>query len=78
MISCRDAVRQLWEYLDGAVDDAARARIAEHLGFCRRCCGEVEFAHELRRFLADHGTEELPADVNARLRATLNTLENER
>lgn len=77
MITCRDAVRQLWEYLDGAVDDDARARIDEHLGFCRRCCGEVEFAHELRRFLADHGEEELPADVQARLRTTLETLEEQ-
>lgn len=77
MITCREAVRQLWEYLDGAVDDEARARIDEHLGFCRRCCGEVEFAHELRRFLADHGEEELPDDVQARLRATLETLEGQ-
>jgi mycothiol system anti-sigma-R factor len=78
MISCRDATRQLWEYLDGVVDEASRAKIEEHLGFCRRCCGEVEFAHELRRFLAGHGTEELPADVRARLQATLQTLEEDR
>jgi mycothiol system anti-sigma-R factor len=76
MISCRDAVRQLWEYLDGAVDEASRAQIEEHLGFCRRCCGEVDFAHELRRFLADHGPQELPAEVHARLQTTLDTLEN--
>jgi anti-sigma factor RsiW len=78
MITCREAVRQLWDYLDGAVDEAARARIEEHLGFCRRCCGEVEFAHELCRFLAQHGTDELPADVHASLQATLENLENQR
>ncbi len=77
MISCGDAVRQLWEYLDGVVDDESRAKIDEHLAFCRRCCGEVEFAHELRRFLADHGNDVLPAEVQARLRATLDTLENQ-
>jgi mycothiol system anti-sigma-R factor len=74
VISCTDAVRQLWEYLDGVVDEDSRAKIDEHLAFCRRCCGEVEFAHELRRFLADHGHDALPADVRARLQATLGTL----
>ena len=78
MITCREAVRQLWEYLDGVVDAEARVEIDEHLGFCRRCCGEVEFAHELRRFLAEHGQEDLPADVQARLSATLEGLEEPR
>ena len=78
MISCSEAVRQLWEYLDGAVDAATRTRIDEHLAFCRRCCGELEFAHELRRFLADHGQHVLPTDVQARLQATLDTLEHQR
>jgi anti-sigma factor (TIGR02949 family) len=75
VISCTDAVRQLWEYLDGLVDDQSRAEIEEHLAFCRRCCGEVEFAHELSRFLADHGNGALPTDVRARLLSTLDALE---
>jgi mycothiol system anti-sigma-R factor len=78
VINCSEAVRHLWEYLDGVVDEDSRAKIEEHLTFCRRCCGEVEFAHELRRFLTDHGTDVLPADVQARLQATLETLENQR
>lgn len=77
MISCSDAVRQLWEFLDGAVTAEDRARIEEHLAFCRRCCGEVEFAHELRRFLAGHAAEEVPSDVLGRLRSTLDQLEED-
>jgi anti-sigma factor (TIGR02949 family) len=75
VISCTDAVRQLWEYLDGTVDDESRAAIEEHLAYCRRCCGEVEFAHELSRFLADHGNGAIPPDVRARLEASLDSLE---
>jgi anti-sigma factor (TIGR02949 family) len=75
VISCTEAVRQLWEYIDGTVDHQSRAEIEEHLAFCRRCCGEVEFAHELSRFLAEHGNGAIPADVRARLQATLATLE---
>jgi len=71
MISCAEAVRQLWEYLDGAVDPAEREAIEEHLSFCRRCCGEVEFAEELRHFLAAHSEEEIPEEIHARLTAAL-------
>jgi mycothiol system anti-sigma-R factor len=75
VISCADAVRQLWAYLDGVVADSQRAAIEEHLAFCRRCCGEVEFAAELRGFLAAQAAEELPDDVRLRLLATLDGLE---
>ena len=40
MISCSEAVRQLWEYLDGALTDRDRSRIDEHLGACLRGAGE--------------------------------------
>lgn len=74
MITCAEAVRQLWDYLDGAVDESQRALVEEHLAFCRRCCGELEFAEELRDFLAQHAADELPADVRTRLTATLDEL----
>jgi mycothiol system anti-sigma-R factor len=74
VITCAEAVQQLWDYLDGVVEDANRERIEEHLAFCRRCCGELEFAEELRRFLTTHASDELPADVRARLTATLDEL----
>lgn len=75
MIDCAEAVRQLWNYLDGLVDEPERERVEEHLAFCRRCCGELEFAHELRAFLARPLADELPPQVQARLSATLDDLE---
>lgn len=75
MITCAEAVRQLWEYLDGTLPDESRAAVEEHLGFCRRCCGEAEFAAELRGFLAREAAEEIPDDVRARLLDTLDELE---
>ena len=75
MISCADAVRLLWEYLDGTVNDAERGLIDEHLVRCRRCCGELEFARELRRTLADSAHDDLPDDVLRRLSRTLEELE---
>jgi mycothiol system anti-sigma-R factor len=74
VITCAEAVKQLWDYLDGVVEDVQRQLVEEHLAFCRRCCGELEFAEELRSFLASHAPDELPPDVRARLTATLDEL----
>ena len=75
MITCAEAVRQLWDYLDGVVEETDREAIEEHLSFCRLCCGELDFAEELRAFLAQPDEPNLPADVKARLLATLTELE---
>ncbi len=75
MISCTEAIRQLWEYLDDTVDEAERKLIDEHLARCRRCCGELEFARELRQTLADAAHDDLPGDVLQRLNRTLEELE---
>jgi hypothetical protein len=71
VISCAEAVGQLWEYLDGVVGQASGAAIEGHLSLCRRCCGEAEFAAELRSFLAVHAGDDMPGDVHARLLAAL-------
>jgi mycothiol system anti-sigma-R factor len=76
MISCTEAVRQLWGYLDGTVDPVDRALLEEHLARCRRCCGELEFAQELRRFLTEARREHVPHDVMRRLNTTLEELES--
>ena len=74
MIGCAEAIRQLWEYLDATVGAADRDLVEEHLARCRRCCGELEFAVELRRMLANSGREDLPDDVLHRLNQTLEDL----
>jgi anti-sigma factor (TIGR02949 family) len=74
MISCDDAVRQLWEYLDGAVGEADKQAIEEHLSVCKRCCGEAEFADELRGFMSSHASDELPKNTRDRLTGYLEQL----
>jgi predicted anti-sigma-YlaC factor YlaD len=74
VISCEDAVRQLWGYLSEEVTPANGVQIAEHLEVCRRCCGELDFLGELRRFVATAQTR-LPADVGVRMEVFLATLD---
>lgn len=74
MISCSDAVRQLWAYLDGSVNESDRHAIEEHLDVCKRCCGEAEFAGELQAFLESHSGEELPHETRERLTSFMDRL----
>jgi mycothiol system anti-sigma-R factor len=74
MIGCREAINQLWEYLDGTVAPEDRAQLEEHLARCRTCCGELEFARELRSFLAESRREDIPDEVMRRLNDALEEL----
>ena len=67
MISCSEAVRQLWEYLEHDLDVEDRTRIEIHLALCRRCCGEVEFTEALRELLGSSAGPALPEDVERHL-----------
>jgi anti-sigma factor (TIGR02949 family) len=74
MIRCSEAVRRLWDYLDQRLTPEASAEVEQHLAFCRRCCGEMEFAKQLQVFLASHGSEEIPTDVKEHLERLVNEL----
>lgn len=75
MISCAEAVEQLWGYLEREVSRDAREAVEQHLAFCRRCCGEVEFAQELRGMLVAAARVELPVEVEEQLIGVLDGLE---
>lgn len=64
LIPCKEAVRRLWDYLDNAVLPEEHAQVDEHLAFCQRCCGELEFVVQLRGLLASQQADELaPAAI---------------
>ena len=74
LVPCSEAVRQLWDYLDQAVSPEDQAKVEQHLAFCRSCCGELEFANQLRGFLASQSAGELPPHVKVRLERFLTDL----
>lgn len=75
MINCAEAVRQLWDYVEKHIQREEQAKIEEHLEFCRRCCGEVEFAQELRSMMRGAARPDVPPDVAKRLESYLDDLE---
>lgn len=77
MISCAEAVRQLWEIVQDEPLTTDRASIDAHLALCRRCCGEMEFVVEMNRFMASVGEAPLPPAVESRLETVLEGVQRE-
>jgi anti-sigma factor (TIGR02949 family) len=71
---CREAVERLWDYLDGRLDVGTHEAMEAHLAFCRRCCGELEFARELHRLLRSRSAVEVPDEARARLERVIDGL----
>ncbi|MCU0618892.1 MAG: zf-HC2 domain-containing protein [Gemmatimonadaceae bacterium] len=46
---CDEAMRRLWDYLDGELDAARDAEMRAHLAACGHCSGHADFE---RHFLA--------------------------
>ena len=75
MISCEEAVGRLWDYVERRLEPEDRQQIEDHISVCRRCCGEADFAGELRGFLDTHASARLPADARMRLETFLGELD---
>jgi len=76
VINCKEAVNRLWAYLDRNLGRVQERELEEHLGLCRHCCGELEFAKQVRDRLRRPGGEtEIPPEVRVKLDAFLRRLE---
>jgi DNA-directed RNA polymerase subunit N (RpoN/RPB10) len=75
VISCKEAVARLWTYLDRNLGKARERELEEHLGLCRHCCGELEFARQIRERLRSPGpASELSPQARERLEAFVQRL----
>jgi mycothiol system anti-sigma-R factor len=76
VITCKEAVAQLWSYLDRSLDRVTEQELEAHLGLCRHCCGELEFARQIRGVLRrTGGALQIPPAARVRLEAFLKELE---
>lgn len=75
MIACKEAVGRLWAYLDRNIGRVEERELEEHLGLCRHCCGELEFARQLRERLRRSGAAtDIAPEAQARLEGVLRQL----
>lgn len=67
-IDCEEVIRQLFEYLDGELDENLGERIAHHLERCRDCFSRAEFERRLRERLRESSSSTAPEDLRQRIR----------
>ena len=64
MISCREVIEQLWDYLDGELAPERMEEIAAHLAECARCYPQYRFEFSFLEAFARH-REKLPGPPQA-------------
>jgi anti-sigma factor RsiW len=63
MLTCRELIEFLNEYVDGTLDAARRAEFERHLGLCRDCENYLRSYRSTIDLCKDALDEPVPADV---------------
>ena len=67
MITCREAVEQLWAYIDGELDQSHSLSVADHLGACKGCNPQFDFQKAFLEFVQQQSDKAIPADLRRRV-----------
>lgn len=68
MADCDETLRQLYAYLDKALDEELRSDIESHVGDCPDCKDRVEFEFSLKMHIRMRAqAEPVPEDLRRRL-----------
>lgn len=68
---CNDALRELYEFLDGELTDERRRLIHDHIERCNPCLEAFDFEVELRHVIAAKCREECPDELRSRVAAAI-------
>ncbi|MFQ5712748.1 MAG: mycothiol system anti-sigma-R factor [Candidatus Scalinduaceae bacterium] len=52
-MNCKEATKQLYEYLDNELEENDYSKIKKHLEVCRKCCEKFEFEQVLKKVVRD-------------------------
>ncbi len=67
MVPCDQVISKLWEYLDGALDEARAAKIREHLEMCARCLPHYNFELAFLALLKRNAHQPVPASLQRKV-----------
>jgi anti-sigma factor (TIGR02949 family) len=71
-LTCEQAVRQFFAYLDRALAGESLDDLEAHLDACLTCCAKLAFSRRLDRFVRDRLPEvAVPDGLEERIRCTL-------
>ena len=71
MTDCNDALRELYEFLDGELTDEKRDQIKHHIEDCGSCLEVFDFEVELRMVVQKKCEEPCPDALRAKIEAAL-------
>lgn len=66
-ISCREAVAQLWAYIDGELGGNHEQQVHDHLAACRSCHPHFDYQKAFRAFLRQCSSECMPPALRRRI-----------
>lgn len=67
-ISCEEALKHLFDYLDRALAEHKHEEVEQHLSLCRSCYSRAEFERRLKAHLQDVGKRSAPEPLRTRIR----------
>lgn len=68
---CNDALRELYEFLDGELTAERRELIREHVERCNPCLEAFDFEVELKQVIAAKCRVECPDELRERIAAAI-------
>lgn len=71
MLTCKEFLRELSEYLDGAIDPDLRAKLERHITECPNCWVILDTSKQTIKIYRGMDPQPLPQDVHDRLIAVL-------
>jgi anti-sigma factor (TIGR02949 family) len=71
LLTCKDFLAELSEYLDEGVDQETQQKLEEHVNECPNCWVVVDTTKKTLKVFKDAEPQELPKDVHSRLLAAL-------
>jgi anti-sigma factor RsiW len=75
ILSCKDAIRMLVEYLDKELDGARSGALEVHMELCRSCRSRHEFEKGLRERVSSLGHASVRPEFQDRIRTLVSRFE---
>lgn len=70
-ISCEEAIKNLFSYLDKQLAKGKSGEVKNHLSVCRSCYSRSEFEKKLKGKLREAGEEEVHSSLEERIKGLL-------
>ncbi len=77
-MTCKEATKQLYEYLDNELEEKDYSKIRKHLEVCRKCCEKFEFEQVLKKVVRDRARiHRVPQNVRENIVKQLSEMHEE-